>query len=138
MNQLAIIMEMQGALQKRLGNNFAEMSAEERAEFMRDHRGYLEDELAEALYEMPNYKTWKDYSAMSEEARAVAWSKVRMELVDALHFFMNLLLCAGMTADEVFSMYVAKNHENHRRQDAGYTADVSYREQSVEEVMNNG
>jgi hypothetical protein len=41
-----------------------------------------------------------------------------------------------MTAEEVCTMYVKKNRENHRRQDLGYTADVSYREQSVEEVMN--
>ena len=132
------IMNKQLELQNRLGTNFAELSDEQRAEFMRNHRGYLEDELAEALYEMPNYKLWKDYSNMTEDARNMAWQKVRMELIDCLHFFVNLLLCAGMTAEEVHAMYMAKNKENHRRQDSGYTADVSYREQSVEEVINNG
>ena len=43
----------------------------------------------------------------------------------------------GMTAEEFFEMYMAKNKENHRRQDAGYTADVSYRDQAVEDVMNS-
>lgn len=135
MDKLTEIMGMQLELQNRLGTNFSEMTLEQRAEFMRNHRGYLADELAEALYEMPYYKLWKDYSKMTEEEAVIAWQKVRMELIDCLHFFVNLLLCAGMTPGEVHAMYVAKNKENHRRQDAGYTADVMYRDQSVEDVM---
>lgn len=134
MDMLKEIMGKQLELQTRLGTNFSTMTDEERAQFMRDHRGYLEDELAEALYEMPYYKMWKDYSNMSEEERLVAWQKVRMELIDALHFFVNLMLDAGMTAEEVHYMYMAKNKENHRRQDEGYTSDVSYRDQGVAEV----
>ena len=132
---LTTIMNKQREFQERLGFKFSEMTEQERAEFMRNHRGYLEDELAEALYEMPGYKTWKDYSSMSTEAKEIAWQKVRMELVDALHFFVNLLLCAGFTADEVLNMYLMKNAENNRRQDVGYTADDSYRDQPVEDVM---
>jgi dimeric dUTPase (all-alpha-NTP-PPase superfamily) len=135
MDMLKAIMEKQLELQTRLGTNFATMSDEDRAAFMRNHRGYLADEVAEALYEMPNYKLWKDYSNVSPEARGLAWQKVRMELVDSLHFFVNLLLCAGFTAEELYEMYMAKNAENHRRQDAGYTADTSYRDQAVEDVM---
>lgn len=134
---LQTIMNKQNELQKRLGTDFTQLNDEERAEFMRNHRGYLEDEIAEALYEMPFYKKWKDYSGMSEIDRALAWDKVKLELVDALHFFVNLLLAAGFTAEEVLDMYLAKNNENHRRQDAGYTADVSYRDQAVEEVMSH-
>lgn len=133
---LATIMKKQREFQGRLGFNFSTMTEQERAEFMRNHRGYLEDELAEALYEMPGYKTWKDYSGMSTEAKEIAWQKVRMELVDALHFFTNLLLCAGFTADELFKMYMMKNAENNRRQDDGYSADVTYKDQSVEDVLN--
>lgn len=132
---LTTIMNKQREFQERLGFKFSEMTEQERAGFMRNHRGYLEDELAEALYEMPGYKTWKDYSSMSTEAKEIAWQKVRMELIDALHFFVNLLLCAGFTADEVLNMYLMKNAENNRRQDAGYTADDSYRDQPVEDVM---
>lgn len=135
MDKLEQIMQKQLELQKRLGTDFSNMTPEARAEFMRNHRGYLADELAEALYEMPHYKLWKDYSKMSNEAEAIQWQKVRMELADCLHFFVNLLLCAGMSASEVYEMYMAKNKENHRRQDAGYDADTSYRDQSVEEVM---
>lgn len=135
MDRLETIMSMQKGFQERLGTNFANMSDEERANFMRNHRGYLADEVAEALYEMPNYKLWKNYDDMSPEKREVQWQKVRMELIDSLHFFVNLLLGAGMTAEEVYQMYMAKNKENHRRQDDGYDSEVSYRDQAVEDVM---
>lgn len=137
MDRLEQIMEKQRELQLRLGTDFSNMTLEERAAFMRDHRGYLADEVAEALYEMPCYKLWKDYSKMSEADVLVAWQKVRMELVDSLHFFVNLLLCAGFTAEELHAMYMAKNKENHRRQDEGYDTDCSYRDQAVEDVLDN-
>lgn len=135
MDRLETIMNMQKGFQERLGTDFANMGDEERAAFMRNHRGYLADEVAEALYEMPNYKMWKNYDDMSPEKREVQWQKVRMELIDSLHFFVNLLLGAGMTAEEVYQMYLAKNKENHRRQDAGYDSETSYRDQAVEDVM---
>lgn len=137
MDRLEQIMEKQRELQLRLGTDFSNMTLEERAAFMRDHRGYLADEVAEALYEMPCYKLWKDYSKMSESDVLIAWQKVRMELVDSLHFFVNLLLCAGFTAEELHAMYMAKNKENHRRQDEGYATDCSYRDQAVEDVLDN-
>ena len=129
------IMSTQQKLQERLGFDMTGMNAFERAAYMRDQRGYLADEIAEALYEMPEYKLWKDYAAMTPADRDAAWKKVKMELVDALHFFVNMLLAAGFTAEELHHMYMAKNKENHRRQDAGYTSDVSYRMQAVEEVL---
>lgn len=135
MDRLETMLQMQKDLQARLGTDFDTLSGEEKANFMRNHRGYLADEVAEALYEMPFYKLWKSYDKMSDEEIQDAWQKVKMELVDSLHFFMNLLLCAGFTAQELYEMYMAKNKENHRRQDAGYTADVSYRDQAVEDVL---
>lgn len=138
MDRLETMLQMQKDLQSRLGTDFDGMSPAERSVFMRNHRGYLADEIAEALYEMPLYKLWKDYDKLSSADFDAAWQKVKMELVDSWHFFMNLLLCAGFTAEEFFEMYMAKNKENHRRQDAGYTADVSYRDQAVEDVMKSG
>lgn len=129
------IFRKQRELQERLGTDFHTMSEEECANFMRNHRGFLEDELAEALYEMPYYKPWKDYSNMTAEEKAAAWEKVHMELVDALHFFVNMMLASGLTADRLYGMYMSKNKENHRRQDEGYTSDVSYRDQQVDKVF---
>ena len=135
MDRLEAIMNKQRELQARVDNRLFSDDPAERAAYMRDQRGYLADEVAEALYEMPHYKLWKNYSDMTAEAYGMQWQKVRMELIDALHFFVNLMLCADMSAEEVYQMYMAKNKENFRRQDAGYTSDVSYRDQSVSDVM---
>ena len=136
MSRLKTIMEKQAELQARVDDRYLSNNPKVRAEYMRDHFVYLDQELQEALYEMPFFKRWKDYSDMTEEQAEVAWEKVKMELIDALHFFVNLLLCAGMSAEEVYQMYIMKNIENHRRQDAGYTSGISYKDQSVEDVMN--
>ncbi len=57
------------------------------------------------------------------------WSKdtldmqnIRVEIVDQLHFWMSLALCAGMGADKVFDIYMKKNEVNVRRQENGYSA----------------
>ena len=137
MQELQTMFHMQSALQKRLGIDFAgDFTDVDRANFMRDHYVFLDQELQEALLEVPYFKPWKDYSQMSAEEKDIAWGKVRMELVDAWHFMMNLMLMAGLSPTDLVSMYTAKNKENHRRQDAGYTHDVDYSEQTVEEVLN--
>ena len=138
MNQFATMLEMQKALQKRLGTDFNSFGYDgEATAFIKEHSIHLNQEINEMLYELPFFKPWKDYSNMSLEDRVKAFTKAKMECVDAWHFFMNIILALGFTSDEFYDMYMAKNKENFRRQDAGYTSDVSYKDQSVEEVMNN-
>ena len=38
------------------------------------------------------------------------------ELVDILHFYIGMCIDAGMTAEELFQIYLAKNQENYDRQ----------------------
>lgn len=128
---LETMLKKQLEFQKRLGADFTDMSTEERTAFIKEHSIHLNQEINEMLYELPYFKPWKDYSGMSEEAIAVAFAKARMELVDAYHFFMNIMLGLGFTANELYSMYMQKNAENNRRQDDGYTFDKSYREQTL-------
>ena len=66
-------------------------------------------ELAELLEEV-NFKWWKNPHALSEE-------NIREELSDILHFFVSMCIEAGMSADDLYRMYVGKNRENIRRQD---------------------
>lgn len=138
MNKLEHMMQLQKTFQERLGTDFENMTAKERVAFIKEHSIHLNQEVNEMLYELPYFKPWKDYSGVTAEDEAAAFAKAKVELIDAWHFFMNLALGLGMDAEEFYNIYAAKNKENHRRQDAGYTADVSYRHQSVEEVMNNG
>lgn len=77
-------------------------------------------ELNEMLYEVPYFKAWKDYSQMTEKEIDQAWEKVKVEFIDAWHFFMNIALTIGLTADEWFKLYLKKNEANFKRQDIGY------------------
>ena len=66
-------------------------------------------ELAELLEEV-NFKWWKNPHELNNE-------NIREELSDILHFFISMCLEAGMTADDLYNVYVGKNKENHARQD---------------------
>lgn len=65
-------------------------------------------ELSEVLDEV-NFKWWKNEKPVDDDA-------LRGELVDVLHFFVSMCLKSGMTADELFDRYCAKNKENFDRQ----------------------
>lgn len=66
-------------------------------------------ELSEVLDEV-NFKWWKNPKAADSAA-------LKEELVDVLHFFVSMCLHAGMTADELYAVYLSKNEENHLRQE---------------------
>ena len=138
MFKLEEMMRAQHEFQLRLDPDFDKMNAKQRVAFIKEHSIHLNQEINEMLYELPFFKPWKDYSNMSEADIEDALKKARMECIDAWHFFMNIMLALGFTAEDFYCMYMAKNSENHRRQDEGYTADKSYRNQSVEEVMHRG
>jgi len=75
-------------------------------------------ELAELIDEV-NFKWWKNSKPVNEHA-------VKEELVDIFHFFVSMCLQAGMTPEELYTIYKEKNSENFRRQQGqstkpGYT-----------------
>lgn len=65
-------------------------------------------ELSELLDEV-NFKWWKNPKPVNEAA-------LKGELVDILHFFVSMCLKSGMSAEELFALYRAKNQENFDRQ----------------------
>lgn len=65
-------------------------------------------ELAEVVEEA-RFKWWKNREPILKE-------KLYEELVDVMHFFVSLCLDAGMTSDDLYRGYLAKNRENFRRQ----------------------
>ena len=121
------MLEMQKELQGYLGFDFEEMSIEERVAFIKEHSIHLNQEINEALYELPYFKPWKDYSKITDDEVVKGLVAYKEELVDAFHFFMNMMLAIDFTADEFEAMYMSKNKENIERQRRGYTHDVSYR-----------
>lgn len=94
------------------GFNFDTMTEEERVLFAKDQILALLDEGHEALAEI-GWKPWATSRHMNRDAFVA-------ELVDVWHFLMNLLLSARVTPHEFFSLYVAKNEKNAKRQREGY------------------
>lgn len=122
------MLDAQKELQVFLGVDTDEMDIEERVAFIKEHSIHLNQEINEALYELPYFKPWKDYSKMTEDEIVAGIVKYKEELVDAWHFFMNMMNAMDFSADELKLMYMEKNLENKERQKRGYTHDVSYRE----------
>lgn len=88
------------------------MDDETRAAYIRDMVLACTDELHEALGEV-GWKPWQTSRHLHHEAFG-------KELVDALHFLVNLWLAAGWTAEDVEAAYFRKADRNHARQLEGY------------------
>lgn len=65
-------------------------------------------ELGEVVEEA-KYKWWKNPTDIDD-------AKLKEEIVDVLHFFLGMCIDSGMTADELFDIYLKKNKENYDRQ----------------------
>lgn len=96
-----------------------DLSPEARAQFLTWNAFALTDEIHEAMQEV-GWKPWATDRSVNREAFV-------REMVDAFHFFMNMLLAVspGMTAyaiaEEFTRFYAEKNAKNAQRQDEGYT-----------------
>lgn len=113
--RLAFMLKLQLDLQKRytpFGKAPADLDPGDKMEYIRTQILALTDELHEAMAET-GWKPWASSNHINVEA-------FKGELVDAWHFFMNLMLSVGMTSEELFQAYVGKNAVNHLRQDQGY------------------
>lgn len=78
-------------------------------------------ELGEVVDEA-HYKWWKNYNEIDSAA-------LKEEIADVLHFFLGMCIDSGMTADELFDIYMKKNKENYDRQNGvsqkkGYELDT--------------
>lgn len=87
-------------------------SDEQRIDNFKESTQALIGELYEALGEM-GWKSWATSRHFNREA-------VQAELVDAWHFFMNLMLHAGMSPGDLYAGFIAKQRTNRLRQTQGY------------------
>lgn len=112
-DRLVLMMAMQRELQTNsFGQDPVMLAGTERIQFFKEMKLALQDELHEALDEM-GWKPWASSKHWNEEA-------VKGELVDAWHFFMNLLLIADMAPEELYERYMKKHDKNIIRQVEGY------------------
>lgn len=112
-NHLAAMLQSQHMLQiNSFGNDPKELNMEQQIEWIRWNTLALEDELHEALAET-GWKPWATSKHVNREAFVG-------ELVDAFHFFMNLMLVVDCSAEELADRYFAKRDKNAKRQANGY------------------
>ena len=115
-NFLAGMFEGQVLLQARLGHDFENMFDGERVEYVKNTILSIQDELMEALHET----RWKPWA--TGEKMIVDRDKFGGELIDVLHFVINLFLVNGWNENDVFQAFWAKNIVNWQRQENGYDA----------------
>lgn len=110
---LDLIFERQRKLQEEsFGVKLDELSDEQRSQFIKDMILAATDELHEALAEV-GWKPWATSRHINREAFVG-------ELVDVLHFIVNLWLAVGATPEEVQDRYQQKADKNAKRQQDGY------------------
>lgn len=69
----------------------------------------MESEIDEIRREV-NWKWWKNEKSIDKEA-------LQGEIIDMWHFLISLSLICGLSAEDVYRIYLEKNRENHARQD---------------------
>ena len=94
------------------GIDYSAMTDEERIHHFKEMLHAFNDEMHEALGEM-GWKPWATSRHFNTEG-------VQGELIDAWHFFMNLMLIAKLTPDDLFRLYNIKRVKNMARQQEGY------------------
>ncbi len=129
-----MIYNKQKDLQKRLGLNYENLTLKEIAESWMINKHAMSDELNEMFDALGGindgigpaaWKYWKKEHSKASEMTIKDLSKddkleLFYEWIDGLHFYMNFAIAIGMTSDDIVNLYMAKNAENHDRQDRGY------------------
>lgn len=129
-----LIYDKQKELQTRYGFDFSEWTLKQIADFWMVNKHAMSDELNEMFDSLGGVKdgigsaAWKYWKRDNKKAAEMKISDLtesdKLELfyewIDGLHFFMNFAISMGMTSKDIINLYMAKNSENHQRQERGY------------------
>jgi hypothetical protein len=133
-DSLELIYNKQIELQKRLGFDFKDWTLKQISDFWLVNKHAMSDELNEmfdalgGINEGIGSAAWKYWKSDNKKAESMKISDLsesdRLELyyewIDGLHFYMNFAISIGMTSQDITNLYMAKNAENHNRQERGY------------------
>lgn len=132
---LGDIMNLQKDTQLNIyGYDFSKMSLREIMFFWHANTHALIDEIHEATDALGGIKDgsgnaiWKYWKTDYSKYQNMKFSDLsesdqlecKFEIIDILHFFLNMATSIGMTPQEMFNMYMSKNQENRDRQARGY------------------
>lgn len=112
-DMLRLLFEKQDELNRRIGVDCGGLDEEGQTTWTLNYCRAMSQEIAELTDSVP-WKWWAKYQEFDKQ-------NARVEVVDLFHFLISLALVMGMTADDVFDLYMEKNKVNHARQDSGYT-----------------
>ena len=117
MKDLKDLYERQIELQKKIGSRIdLPLTKEEREHWTKENVLAIHAELTELL-DWTNWKSWKKTKVEYTPTRIL---ELQMEIIDILHFWLNLCIIWGMTPDVIMARYIEKNSINHKRQESGY------------------
>ena len=141
---LQVMLDMQKSLQVRLANDKPGTNkhpdelaqAGDIVQWLRNQKDYIDDEFRELLTSLGGmsngekaasavWKPWKaDHVKMQETYIKDLSDKdqleIKFEMIDILHFVLNMFMALGLDSEEIFKLYYLKNAENFARQDSGY------------------
>ncbi|AZV01088.1 nucleoside triphosphate pyrophosphohydrolase [Escherichia phage vB_EcoM_005] len=111
-------------------------TAGEVVDWLRNQKDYIDDEFRELLTSLGGMSNgekdasavWKPWKAQHAERRETLINdlspedqlEIKFEMIDILHFVLNMFQGLGLTAEEIFKLYYLKNKHNFERQDNGY------------------
>lgn len=113
MDKLEEIFSLQEALNMRIGVNLEGLSEAEQTQWVLNYTRAMQQEIAELIDSVP-WKWWAKYQKFDIQ-------NARVEVVDLFHFLISTAQALGMSAEDVYQAYLAKNQVNHQRQESGYT-----------------
>ena len=96
-----------------LGPQADQLMQTNKTEWLLKYSRALQQEVAELIDCVP-WKWWAHYQKEDVE-------HAKVELIDIIHFVISLAQTLGMSAEDVYNIYMKKNAVNFQRQDAGYT-----------------
>lgn len=113
-----LIFLKQVELNKKIGHDLLTIREDihQRERFTKEYVLAMHAELTEVLDWM-NWKIWKKTRVEYDEQRL---KELRIELVDLMHFLINIMILWEMTPEMLEEIFLEKNKVNHERQDGGY------------------
>jgi len=118
------LFDRQSELNRRIG--YDTKSLRERFDPLRAGQ-WLNDYIAAAsneLEELRDCTYWKHWCSEAKRGERFAihdLQNARVEVIDLLFFWISMAQCVGLSADDVYELYLKKLNVNHTRQDGDYS-----------------
>ena len=111
-DKLDEIFRLQEQLNKRIGVDTANMTDEQRQQWVLNYCRAMTQEVAELTDSVP-WKRWAKYQKFDKQ-------NARVEVIDLLHFLISIAQVLEMTPADFYEAYAKKHQVNLSRQDTGY------------------